>query len=154
MNKKYRIHLLPEERRELERIVAAGKVAVTKRQRAQILLATDEDHPGGALPDRDAARAFDVSISTVERTRRALTEHGLKMAVQGRAPQRKSPRAKLDSHTEAQLVATASGPPPAGRRRWTLRLLGDQMVALGLIDSISPQTVSRTLKKKNFKSRR
>ena len=147
MNKKYRIHLLPEKRLELESLVAAGKAAVTKRQRAQILLATDEDHPGGALPDRDAARAFDVSISTVERTRRALTEHGLKVAVQGWPAHRKAPRGKVDGHMEAHLVAAACGPPPEGRSRWTLRLLGDRMVALGLLNSISPQTVSRTLKK-------
>ncbi|RYD35504.1 MAG: helix-turn-helix domain-containing protein [Verrucomicrobiaceae bacterium] len=151
MNKKYRIHLSPEQRLELEKLVAAGKVAVTKRQRAQILLATDEDHPGGALPDRDAARAFDVSVSTVERTRRALIEHGLKIAVQGRPTQRKSPRAKVDDHIETQLAAAACGPPPDGRRRWTLRLLGDRMVALGLIDSLSPQTVNKTLKKKGLK---
>lgn len=147
MSKKYRIHLTEAERLELKTLVAAGKAAVTKRQRAQILLASDEDHPGGAMKDEDIARALDVGLSTVERTRCALAEHGLKVAVHGWPPHRKGSRAKVDGWTEAHLVAAACGAPPEGRCGWTLRLLGDHLVSLGLVESISPQTVSRTLKK-------
>jgi hypothetical protein len=147
MPKKYRIHLTEAERLELKTIVAAGKAAVTKRQRAQILLAADEDHPNGSMKDEDIARAFDVSLCTVERTRCALAEHGLQVAVHGWPPHRKTPRRKIDGWGEAHLIAAACGPAPAGHARWTLRLLGDHVVSLGLVDSVSPQTVRRVLEK-------
>ncbi len=147
MPKKYRIHLTEAERLALKTLVAAGKAAATKRQRAQILLAADEDHPGGTMKDEDIARALDVSVCTVERTRCALAEHGLEIAVHGWPSQRPLPRGKVDGWAEAHLVAAACSAPPAGRSRWTLRLLGDHMVGLGLVESVSPQTVGRTLKK-------
>jgi Homeodomain-like domain len=147
MPKKYRIHLTEAERLELKALVAAGKAAATKRQRAQILLAADEAHPGGALKDEDIARAFEVSVCTVERTRCALAEHGLQIAVHGWPAHRKAPATKVDGWTEAHLIAAACSSPPEGRARWTLRLLGDHVVGLGLVDSLSPQTVARVLEK-------
>ena len=147
MPKKYRIHLTEAERLELKALVAAGKAAATKRQRAQILLAADEDHPGGAMKDEDMARAVDVSVCTVERTRCALAEHGLQIAVHGWPVHRKLPGTKVDGWTEAHLIAAACSSPPEGRARWTLKLLGDHVVGLGLVDSLSPQTVARVLEK-------
>ena len=147
MPKKYRIHLTESERGELKALVTAGKAAAPKRLRAQILLAADEDHPGGAMKDAEIVRALGVSICTVERTRCALAEHGLQIAVHGWPPQRKISRRKVDGWTEAHLIAASCSAPPEGRSRWTLKLLGDHVVALGLVDCLSPQTVSRTLKK-------
>ena len=82
-NKKYRIKLSVEERKELEALIAAGKAAVGKRHRAQILLCADENHQQGAMKDADIARAVGVSVPSVERTRCALAEHGLQVAVHG-----------------------------------------------------------------------
>ncbi|MDB6071260.1 MAG: transposase [Verrucomicrobiales bacterium] len=147
MPKKYCIHLTESERCELKALVTAGKAAAPKRLRAQILLAADEDHPGGAMKDAEIVRALGVSICTVERTRCALAEHGLQIAVHGWPPQRKISRRKVDGWTEAHLIAASCSAPPEGRSRWTLKLLGDHVVALGLVDCLSPQTVSRTLKK-------
>ena len=62
MPKKYRIHLTEAERVELKALVAAGKASAPKRLRAQIPLAADEDHPGGALKDADIVRALGVSV--------------------------------------------------------------------------------------------
>jgi hypothetical protein len=149
MSKKYRIHLTEAERLELKALVAAGKAAATKRQRAQILLAADEDHPGGAMKDEAIVRALGVSVCTVERTRCALAEHGLQIAVHGWPPHRRMPRGKVDGWAEAHLVAAACSPPPQGRSRWTLKLLGDHLVGLGLMESVSAHTVARTLKKTN-----
>jgi len=147
MPKKYRIHLTEAERLELKTLVAAGKAAVTKRQRAQILLAADEDHPNGSMKDEDISRAFDVSLCTVERTRCALAEHGLQVAVHGWPPHRKMPRHKIDGWTEAHLIAAACGPTPEGSARWTLQLLSEHVVRLGLVESVSPSTVGRVLAK-------
>ena len=146
MPKKYRIHLTEAERVELKALVAAGKASAPKRLRAQIPLAADEDHPGGALKDADIVRALGVSVCTVERTRCTLAEHDLQTAVNGLPPQRKIIR-KIDGKAEAHPVAAACGAPPEGRSRWTPRLPGDHLVTLGLVDSVSPQTIGRVLQK-------
>jgi hypothetical protein len=56
-------------------------------------------------------------------------------------------RRKLDDAQEARLVAIACTEPPAGRARWSLRLLANRLVALEVVDGISPETVRVTLKK-------
>ena len=145
--KKYRIKLSEEERKELKAIVAS-KAAVTKRHHAQILLCADENHPEGGMKDRDIARAVGVSVPSVERTRCALAEHGLQVAVHGWPAHRKKPRGKLDGWAEAHLVAASCSPPTQGASRWTLKMLGDHLVSLQLVDSLSVQTVGRTLKKR------
>lgn len=147
MAKKYRIHLSTAERVELEALVAKGKAAATKRLRAQILLAADVNDSRGELKDTEISRALGVSIPTVERTRCALAEHGLEVAVHGWPAHRKAPRGKLDGWAEAHLVAATCSPAPAGAARWTLRLLGDHLVGLGLVASISAHTIGRVLKK-------
>jgi hypothetical protein len=48
---------------------------------------------------------------------------------------------------EAKLIAMRLGKPPAGYGRWSLRLLADQLVELEVVESISPETVRKTLKK-------
>jgi hypothetical protein len=149
MAKKYRIHLSSEERNELQTLVAKGKAAASKRVRAQILLAADANHPEGELKDTEIARALSVSVPTVERTRCALAEHGLEVAVRGWPAHRKTPRTKLDGWAEAHIVAATCSAPPAGTARWTLRLLGDHIVGLGLVESIGTSTVGRALKKTN-----
>ncbi len=149
MPKKYRIHLSVEERLELRVIVKQGKAAASKRLRAQILLAADESQPDGALVDTDIAHALGVSLRTIERARCALSEHGLQVAVHGWPPYRRQPRGKLDGWAEAHLVAATCGKPPEGAARWTLALLGDYLVSLSLVESISPQTIGRALKKMN-----
>jgi hypothetical protein len=47
------------------------------------------------------------------------------------------------------LIALACSSPPEGRDRWTLKLLAERLVTLEVVDSISDQTVRRTLKKTN-----
>ena len=95
----------------------------------------------------DIARAAGVSVPSVERTRCALAEHGLQVAVHGWPAHCKEPRGKLDGWAEAHLVVASCSPPPQGAARWTLKLLGDHLVRLNLVESISGQTVGRALKK-------
>ena len=92
------------------------------------------------MKDADIVRALGVSICTVELKKDPQT------AVHDLPPQRK-PTGKIDGKTEAHPVAAACGVPPEGRSRRTLRLLGDHLVTLGLVDSVSPQTIGRVLQK-------
>jgi len=147
MNKKYIVRLLPEERQELENLVRKGKAAAYKIKHANILLTTDADGPNWS--DEATAEAFGCHCNTVRNVRQRFVEQGLEAAL-CRAKQAKLSRErKLDGRGEARLIAIACSTPPEGRARWTLKMLADELVALEIVDSISDQTVRRTLKKTN-----
>jgi hypothetical protein len=87
-----------------------------------------------------------VAVRSVERVRQSFVEEGLEAAMQRKAADRIYPR-RLDGVGEARLIAIACGPAPEGRARWSLRLLADKLVELEVVDSISRESVRRTLKK-------
>jgi transposase len=147
VNKKFIVRLSVEERHQLESLIARGKSAARKLARARILLKADCSALGPAWSDEQISGALDVGPITVHRVRRAFVEGGLE-GVLVRRPVPRRPR-MLDGEQEAHLIALACGSPPAGRRRWTLRLLADRMVALGHVGSVSHETIRRTLQKTN-----
>jgi hypothetical protein len=147
--KKYIVELTSEERSGLKNIIKAERMAEHKRRHARILLKADQGPQGPAWKDADIANAFDCTIKSVERLRKRLVEHGLDAAVEH--GNRGAYRAKkLDGVAEAHLIATACSSAPEGRNRWTVRLLADEMVSLGIVDSCSKSTVHNTLKKMNL----
>jgi transposase len=147
--KKYKITLTAEERKSLQELISAGKAASKKLLHARILLKADASATGPAWIDARIAEAFEVSTRTVERLRERFVEQGLEGAL-GRKPQdRPSREPVLDGKAEARLIALACSTPPQGRIRWTLRLLADRLVELEVVDTISTETVRRTLKKMN-----
>ncbi len=147
--KRYIVNLVPEERQALHRLVSTGKAAAYKRTRAQILLKADQGPQGPAWTDQHIGEALDVGRVTVERTRTTLVLEGLPAALQ-RKPRAHPPvPRKLDGAGEAQLIALACSEPPAGHSQWTLQLYADQLVQLQVVDTISRETVRRTLKKTN-----
>ena len=148
MNKKYVVTLTDEERRSLRALVSAGKAAVRKLRHARILLQADRSEGGLGWTDERIGEGLGVGFSTVERTRKRFVEESLEAALVPRKSCR-SYRRKLDGDDEAHLIALACGAPPTGRRRWTLRLLADKMVALEYVDALSYETVRGVLKKTN-----
>jgi hypothetical protein len=147
MNKKYIVELTTEERSQLQTLLAKGKPH--QRKHAQMLLKADQGREGPAWKDAQIAEAFDCHPTSVENLRRRLVEHGLEVAL--RHGNRGSYRArKLDGKAEAHLIALTRMEPPEGRSRWGVRLLADQMVAQGYVDSCSHMAVHRTLKKMNL----
>ncbi len=147
--KRYRVRLSAEERAELSGIVN-GKAAAHRRKHAHILLLADEDREDGGRTDADIASVLGVGPSTVERVRKRCVEEGLEAALERRKQVNRKPR-KLDGAGEAKLVALACSAPPEGYARWTLRLLGDKLVELEVVDSIHKETVRKALKKNNLK---
>jgi transposase len=102
--------------------------------------------------DSRIAEALDTSIATVERTRRQLVEEGFEaVLIRKYNPRCARPRI-FDGAAEAKLIALACGPAPAGQARWSLRLLEEKVVELRIVDSVSDNTIGRTLKK-TFSSR-
>jgi len=149
MRKKYLVRLSETERTELEALVKTGRAAARKRLHAQILLKADEGEHGPAWSDAAISQAVEVGVRTVERVRQCLVEAGLETALNGR-PQARYKRPTLDGEHEAHLLAIACSAPPAGRTRWTLRLLADRMVELAYVDTVSYETVRQVLKKMNL----
>jgi len=145
--KKYVVRLTSEERATLQRLVSVGKAAARKILHARILLQADQGPYGPAWPDVQIATALTAHPRTIAGVRERLVEQGLEAALNRKKQERPSRGSKLDGKAEAYLIALRCGEPPEGRTRWTLQLLADKLVALKVVDSLSYETVRRTLKK-------
>ncbi len=146
-NKKYVVRLSREERETLTKLVRGGKAAARKITRARILLKADVGSGGPSWTDQRIAETLEVGVRTVENLRRRCVEEGLEASIADRPRPDRPWQRKLDGAGEAKLIALSCSEPPPGRTRWTLELLGDALVALEVTDSISYETVRRTLKK-------
>jgi hypothetical protein len=147
MGKKYIVRLSSEERAELNALVSKGRAAAQKIKHANVLLKVDA---GGAdWSDEQAGEAFGCAPRTVFSIRQRFVEQGLEAAVTRKARERPSREPLLDGDKQARLVQIACSEPPPGRARWTLQLLGERLVELKIVESISPPTVMRALKKTN-----
>ena len=149
MEKRYRVTLTESERQGLEKLVSSGKSAAKKLVRARVLLLANQAEGGPAKADAEIVEALGCGRTTVERVRKRFVEEGLEIALQP-APAKCVYQRRLDGKAEAHLVALACGTPPEGRARWTLRLFADRLVALEFVESVSHETVRRTLKKTNL----
>lgn len=145
MLKKYVVRLTGEERRVLREVIRKLNGSSLKVRRAQILLKADADGPNWT--DRQIADAFNCRTKTVENIRQRLVTQGFEAALDKKQPET-PPRAKvLDGVQEAKVIAVRLGEPPAGFSNWSLRLLADQVVELGIVESVSHETLRKTLKK-------
>jgi transposase len=142
MKKRWIVNLTAAEREALRQIVTRERVSALKRQRAHILLKADE-----GLTDEEIAEDLEVGLVTVERVRKRCCERGLEASLDRKQQENPSRPRKLDGASEAQLVRLACSEPPAGRSRWTLTLLADQLVELKIFDAVSKSTIQRGLKK-------
>jgi transposase len=151
MKKKYLVELSEQERVYLHKLISSGSAPARKLNRARILLKTDIGNhaEAQALSDRQIAQMLDTSIATVQRARERFYEGGLEAALERSKPDRVYKRS-LEGRAEAHLIALACSEPPRGRDRWSLRLLADKAVELGFVESISHETVRKTLKKTNL----
>ena len=142
----YRITLTAEERAVLEQLVSRGKAAARKLIHARILLLAD-DSLGGDRPDEQIVAALGTSLRTVSRVRQQLVTQGLDTALDRRRQPPRPDKIKIKGDVEQRLVELACSDPPRGRCHWTLQLLADELVVLGLADRVSTETVRQALKK-------
>ena len=145
MQKKYIVRLSTDERIELQNILKTFKGAAQKVRRAQILLKADADGP--CWTDSKIADAFGCRRKTVENVRQSLVTEGFQTTLHGKKRAIPPIPKKLDGEQEARIIATRLGPAPKGFANWSLRLLAGQVIELGIVDSISHETVRQTLKK-------
>ncbi len=145
MNKKYIVRLSRKECQELNETVKSLKGSSQKARRARILLKADVNGP--SWTDARISEAFSCRVQTVENLRKRLVIEGFEIALHGK-PREKPPVAKkLDGKREAKVIALRLGKPPKGFSNWSLRLLAERVVELGLTESISHETIRKTLKK-------
>lgn len=145
MQKKYIVRLSLDERSQLEEVIKKLKGTSQRVRRAQILLKADADGPNWT--DQKIADAFDCRRQTVENVRECLVTEGFETALNGKKRETPPRKKLLDGEQEAKLIALRLSSPPDGFGNWSLRLLAEQIVELEIVDSISHETVRRTLKK-------
>ena len=148
MNKKYIVRLRAEERKELKDLVNKGKTQAYRIKHANILLAVDADGPN--WPDHQAAKAYKCHKNTVVNVRQRFVEQGFEDALERKKQQSASRKRIIDGESEARLISIACSTPPKGCAKWTMQMLADELIVLKVVDSISGQTVWRTLKKTNL----
>lgn len=144
MNARYIVELTADERSALQKMISGGSARARRIKRAQVLLACDRK-----LPDAEIAQSIRCGTATVYRVKKAYVEEGLEAALNEK-PRSGSAR-KLSGREEAILVAIACSSPPAGRARWTLQLLADQVVQFVDHASISKATIGRRLAENEIK---
>ena len=145
--KRYPVHLSPEQQQELHHLIHTGKSTAHQQMAARVLLKADESHE--QLSSSQIAEALDISPRTVIRIKQRFVQQGLATALSGNYPKERPLRRKVDGRVEAHLIALACGPAPQGHRRWTMQLLADRVVDLGIVDQISDEAVRLALKKTN-----
>jgi hypothetical protein len=145
MQKKYMVRLTDQERSELATVIKKFRGTSQKVRRAQMLVKADADGPDWT--DRQIADAFGCRTKTVENIRQRLVERGFREALDGAKRETPPVEKLLSGEQEARIIATRVGSPPPGYANWTLRLLARKVVELGIVESVSYETVRRTLKK-------
>ncbi len=150
MKPRYRVTLTEQERQELEALTKTAKSNAKQFLYARSLLLCDAGPQGPAWAMADTAEAMGVTPRTIEHLKKRFVEEGLAAALERRQSE-KPPRGVIfDGAFEARLVALACSETPAGRQRWTVRLLAEKAVEMNLAPSVSHMTIQRLLKKTNL----
>ena len=147
MNTKYIVRLSKSEYESLTKLINTGKCSAKKLSHARILLSADCEHNEIEYTDSQISEMLKISKDTVHRTRERLVLEGLESALNRKPHSRTKPR-KLDGKQEAILIAKCCSSPPEGMVSWTLKLLTEAMISEEIVDSICPETIRQTLKKK------
>ncbi len=144
MGKKTVINLSKKEKDYLLELSSKGKHSATTIKNSLILLKSDD-----GVSNEEISKVLNVNIRKIQRVRKKYKEKGLKDAI-FRKKRKDANKTKLDGKQEARLIQIACSNPPDGYSKWSLRMLSNKMVELEIVDSLSHETVRRTLKKTNL----
>jgi len=146
MNVKYHVTLTEEERKHLKKLIGKGKTEGYRIRHAHILLALDEIEENEDWTDKKIAKAYYTTEKSIGNLRRRFVEQGITAAL-GREKREVAPRIKIDGETEAKIVALTCSEAPEGYSQWSLRLLADKVVELGIMENVSHTAIASCLKK-------
>ena len=145
-NIKYRVNLTGDERIFLQKLIQKGNTAGYRIRHAQILLALDEIQANARWTDAKIGQAYGVRQQAVGVIRKQFVEEGFQAALE-RKKREIPPVIKIDGEAEAKIIALTCSQPPEGRCRWTLKLLANKVVEMGILDSICDHGIGNLLKK-------
>jgi hypothetical protein len=148
--KKYNVKLSEGERNHLQALINKGKSPAKRLLKVRILLKADAGAQGENWSDGEIMEALDTNKSMVTRVRQQFVEEGLEAVLSRKERAAPAITPIFDGEKEARLVALACSAPPEGHARWTLRLLEDKVVELGIVERASDNTIGRVLKKTRF----
>lgn len=143
---KYRVTLTKDERDQLISIISKGTHSAQQTRNAYILLNVDQSGFGEKLTNEEICRVLKTSMRMIDRVKQRFVEDGFEASLE-RKPGKTNRSIKVDGELEARLIALSCSKAPEGFSKWSLRLLADKMVELAYVDSISYETIRRTLKK-------
>jgi hypothetical protein len=149
MAPRYKVTLTEEERSHLEALTRSGKMAASKFIHARALLLCDAGAYGHPWKVAEVAEALGITPRTIEHLKARFVEEGIEAAL-ARKPSAKAPPITFDGAFDARLTALACSPAPAGRARWTVRLLAEKVVELKIMPKVSTMSIHRSLKKTNL----
>ena len=132
----------------MTKVVSSGRHPARTITRARVLLALDETQ--GPAPDRRVvAERVGTSESTVYLVAKAFMTHAGRVEEVITRKKRATPpvEPKVTGDVEARVIALACSQPPAGRQRWTLRLLERQVALTQGIPPMDHSTIGRVLKR-------
>jgi len=141
--KHQKVRLTSAERDVLEKFVAHGTKSARAINRARVLLLLDEGRR-----EQELTTILGVSRGTIYNVRQKYLqkEHVHILDILHEAPRSGRPL-KIDRRVEAHVTMIACSDPPEGYGRWTLHMIADKLVQLEIMDTISHESVRRTLKK-------
>jgi hypothetical protein len=148
VNHKYIVQLTDEEREALRALVQKGQTQGYRIKHAQILMKLDEIPENQEWTYDKIKEAYHATPHTISQIAKRFVTGGMEAAL-GRKEQVNRHK-KIDGRVEAHIIAIACSEAPEGRERWTLQLIADELVRLGVVDSISDTAVMETLKKTNL----
>jgi putative transposase len=144
MSKQIPLYLKPEQRAELEQLIKSGNAPARVQNRARMLLLTDRSQ-GDFRTDAQVAQVLLCTQGTVLTIRHRFLQEGMQAALFEKPRPGATP--KITGDIEAQITVLACSDPPEGQARWTVRLLRERVIELGLVDSVSVPTLWERLKK-------
>jgi transposase len=134
------IQLTDEERRSLKTLFRSGNGKNRQQTRARILDLLDRK-----VPPPEVAQTLSCGLGTVYNVKNRYLAEGLQAALTEKP--RSGRPVEIDGPQRAKITALACSQAPTGHARWTLRLLADKAVELGLVETISHNAVKEILKK-------
>ena len=144
--KLYHVSLTPTEREQLETYVKQGKKSARAMNRARILLLADDNHS-----DEDIIETLGICRQTVYKMRKRYGDwdHHHLLDLLAEQPRSGQPL-MVDSRVESHIATIACSDSPPGTTRWTLQMISDRLVELNVVESISIESVRKSLKKTNL----
>ena len=140
----YKVTLTETEREELHKLIQKGGKGYRIRH-AQILLKLDATHENAEWTYDRIQEAYGAARGTVSGVAKRFVYEGLEAAL-GRKKHNNYKR-KVSGEVEARICAIACSAPPAGRSRWTMQMIADEIIRLEVLDYITDSTVCDVLKK-------